>query len=212
MKSNIFRLTYSRDENVKFVSHLDIVHVFERAIRRADIQIAYSNGFNPRMLLVFGNPLPVGLTSSCEMVDIELLCEMEDFELLDLLSKNLPKPFKIISVLPLKKPFDNIVKLYTEATYLISIETPDYDFTVQKILSYYSTGLSIPAVKKSKSGDKEIDIRPMIYNISDESGNILLSVSHTPEASVKAELCINALANRLSLDIKINSIHKISVS
>ncbi|MBP5665830.1 MAG: DUF2344 domain-containing protein, partial [Clostridia bacterium] len=50
----MFRLSYSRGDAVKFVSHLDFVKVFERAIRRACVDVAFSNGFNPRMQLVFG--------------------------------------------------------------------------------------------------------------------------------------------------------------
>ena len=57
---------------MKFIGHLDIMRYFQKAIRRAGIDIAYTEGFSPHMVMSFANPLGVGLTSDGEYVDIEI--------------------------------------------------------------------------------------------------------------------------------------------
>ena len=66
------RVKFTRGEEVKYISHLDMLKVFERALRRANIPIAYNKGFNPRPQIVFGLPLSVGVTSESEYADLEI--------------------------------------------------------------------------------------------------------------------------------------------
>ena len=114
LNSNYY-LRYERDERVKYVSHLDFVRVFGRAIRRAHIPVAYSEGFNPHPLLGFALPLSVGYTSECEIIEITLSEEMAPEELKERLNDVLPDGIRILSahegksnmkkldILPLKK-------------------------------------------------------------------------------------------------------------
>ena len=66
------RLKYERGKEVVFISHLDLMRAFSRAFRRARIPIAYTKGFNPHAIMVFGLPLQVGVTSESEYLDISL--------------------------------------------------------------------------------------------------------------------------------------------
>lgn len=66
------RFRFSRGEELKFIGHLDILRLFERAFKRAGIQVAHSEGFNPRPRIVFAQPMPLGLTSEGEFADVEL--------------------------------------------------------------------------------------------------------------------------------------------
>ena len=68
--NNNYFLRYEKTENVKYVSHLDFVRMFGRALRRAHLPIAYSEGFNPHPLLTFALPLSVGYTSECEIIEL----------------------------------------------------------------------------------------------------------------------------------------------
>jgi radical SAM-linked protein len=60
---------YAREERVKYISHLDLMRTFQRALRRAHIPVAYSTGFNPHPRLAFASALAVGVTSSDEYMD-----------------------------------------------------------------------------------------------------------------------------------------------
>ncbi|OGC04979.1 hypothetical protein A2276_03385 [candidate division WOR-1 bacterium RIFOXYA12_FULL_43_27] len=89
-------ITYTKGEEVKFISHLDLIRVFERAIRRANLPIAYSQGFNPRMKISYGQALKVGATSAGEEAKLTFEEEMSHKEVVDRLNAVLPKGIKLL--------------------------------------------------------------------------------------------------------------------
>jgi len=207
-RGKIFRLTYFRGDEVKYVSHLDFVRVFERAARRANIDVAFSDGFNPRMLMVFGNPLPVGVTSECELMDIELASEMDGEELINGLNGELPGNIKVLSYVVLEKPYSTILKTFNAADYIVTISSNDGDF-VSKILECYEKEPAFVTMKKSKSGIKEVDIKPLIRKLSKVSENkMLITCTTGQENNLRPELAINTIAEKANISITINSIHK----
>ncbi len=212
MEGNIIRFTYKRGEALKFVSHLDLLHVFERAIRRANLPVAFSQGFNPRMLLVFGNPLPVGLMSDCEMVDVEFETAVDSEKTAEVLNGVFGGVIEISGAEVLKKPYDNITKLYTKATYEITLETMSVTSFAAHCRDFLAKSVPLEVMKKSKSGEKLTDIRPMIYDVSCEDGKFLITVACAQEQNLKAELAVNSLAQILFTNIKIIDIKKVSVS
>jgi radical SAM-linked protein len=92
---NSIRVRFVRGNEVKFISHLDLMKVFERALRRSRLPIAYSQGFNPHPQMVFGLPLSVGVTSSCEYADFELSYELAAEDFTARLNMQLPKGLHI---------------------------------------------------------------------------------------------------------------------
>ncbi len=73
----ILRLRFSRAEPAIWLAHLDLMRTFERAIRRADLPVAYSKGFNPRPQLAFALPIGVGLATNDDYVDVSLTRPIE---------------------------------------------------------------------------------------------------------------------------------------
>lgn len=63
-------LKYSRDERVKYISHLDFVRLFHRTVRRTGMNFMFSNGFNPHPIMMVAQPLSVGVTSDCEYMKV----------------------------------------------------------------------------------------------------------------------------------------------
>ena len=93
----VIKIKYSKGEEIKYISHLDLMRVLERAIRRADLPIAYSQGFNPRMLISYKTrALKVGETSDeCE-AEIRFSEKVEAKQVVELINKEAPKGFSII--------------------------------------------------------------------------------------------------------------------
>jgi radical SAM-linked protein len=92
-------ITYSKGEEIKFVSHLDHMRVLERAIRRADLPIAYSQGFNPRMKISFKTrALKVGETSDACMAELNFVEQVSPESVAQKLNATLPKGLQILSV------------------------------------------------------------------------------------------------------------------
>ncbi len=161
------RARFIRGEQVKYISHLDMMKMFERALRRSRIPIYYSQGFNPHPQIVFGLPLSVGVTSDAEYVDFELSEEMEPSEFVDILNKQLPEGLKL-SDAKVRTTKSNIMASITKASYevLVTIsQNPGIEEIGEKILDFMKNK-EIFITKESKGKVKKVDIRPMIQKFS----------------------------------------------
>lgn len=204
---NEIRIRFVRGEEVKYISHLDLMRVFERALRRAHIPIAYSQGFNPHPQMVFGLPLSVGVTSEAEYGDFELSADMDPGEFSGRLNQQLPKGLKIIGA-KRKCTKSNIMASIFRASYVL------YVFSgqnlgindMQKKIEDFMQRPELIVKKEGKKGSRDIDIRPMIHEFhvetdarpSNENGffedglcfSVLLSAGSM--ANLKPELLVSA--------------------
>ncbi|MGB9612993.1 MAG: TIGR03936 family radical SAM-associated protein [Candidatus Margulisiibacteriota bacterium] len=90
------RVKYRKGEEVKFISHRDLMRAFQRAIRRAKLPIAYSQGFNPHMKISWGRALKVGQTSEAEFAELQFEKWIKPNEVLEKLNAELPKGLEIL--------------------------------------------------------------------------------------------------------------------
>lgn len=90
------KIKYRKGEEVKFISHRDLMRAFQRAIRRAGIPVIFSQGFNPHMKIAWGNALKVGATSEGEFAEIQVEAWVKPHELMAKLNAQLPKGLEII--------------------------------------------------------------------------------------------------------------------
>ena len=98
MKAQRLRVTFTRGEDVKYISHLDLMRFWERALRRANVPVSYSEGFSPHAQISLAAPLPVGTTSDAELMDIFLSEPMPPRDLIAVVTPQLPPPIAIRSV------------------------------------------------------------------------------------------------------------------
>ena len=91
------RIKFSKQGNMKFIGHLDIMRYFQKAMRRADVEIRYSEGFSPHQIMSFAAPLGVGLTGSGEYLDIEVLSTDSSKEMVRRLNDVMVEDMEILS-------------------------------------------------------------------------------------------------------------------
>ena len=205
----MWRLKYSRGEALRFVSHLDFVRVFERAARRGGIDVAFSGGFNPRIIMVFGNPLPVGVTSDCELMDITLNRPCEGSDLVNLFNSELPGGIKVLEAEPIDKKTPSILKSISTAEYIVMTESADCENPAVRLRECYDAAETLATMKKSKSGVRETDIKPLIREFTAVNGSLVrISCMTGIEGNLRPELAINALAEKCGICLKIGNIHK----
>lgn len=163
---NSIRFRFARGEEVKFISHLDLMKVFERALRRSGLPIAYSQGFNPHPQMVFGLPLSVGVTSESEYADFELTQELDPAEFVTRLNDQLPPGFHILDA-GSKTAKGNIMADIQGAIYEVQVffkEPVSLDAFKEKVSAFMSRS-SVIVKKETKSGVRDTDIRPMVYSL-----------------------------------------------
>ncbi|MCM1125099.1 MAG: TIGR03936 family radical SAM-associated protein [Lachnospiraceae bacterium] len=165
------RVKFAKYGAVRFIGHLDVMRYFQKAIRRAEIDVAYSEGFSPHQIMSFASPLSVGHTSEGEYFDLEVnsFTDREDFK--SRLQSVMVEGIDILGVQPLSEGAANAMASVAAASYLAAFrdETILPAFWQDALLNFYQRP-QIPVVKKTKKGEKEIDLKESIYELEIRDG------------------------------------------
>lgn len=218
MKLSNIRAKFRRGEEVKFISHLDLMKLFERAVRRARLPISYSQGFNPHPGMVFGLPLSVGVTSDAEYGDFDLSDdELTVQEFVERMNAQLPKGVEICSAKK-RESKQNIMAIIAASEYIVVVGTQSdcNDEDLQTSIHSYLDQNEIIVKKRTKSGIKDTNIKDMIYDLNMElqpcdSINIIkitMLVSAGSKENLKPDLLIESLFDFLKLNYEIDRIHR----
>lgn len=186
---------------MKFIGHLDIMRYFQKAIRRAEIPIAFTSGYSPHMIMSFANPLGVGLTSDGEYFDIELTESIASKEAVRRLNEQMVDGMEIVSFVQI--PDDKKSKgmsIVAGADYLSSVKNGSLPENLAEKLEAFYAQNEICVVKKTKKSEKEVDIRPMIYKLECRDGKIYMRVAAGSVQNLKPELVTEAFVRYLGMD------------
>ncbi|CAA7599427.1 Domain of unknown function DUF2344 [Acididesulfobacillus acetoxydans] len=164
------RIAYSKMEAAKFIAHLDLARVFERAMRRAQIPVAYSEGFNPHPKISFGSALAVGVEGQKEYVDIELRQEMDIREILGRLQEQLPSGIRLLEGSVVAPGSKALMAILNSAGYLIRVPMalPIGPERLREGVQAWLGRGHIPYARYSKRGPTEKDIRPWVKRLTAE--------------------------------------------
>lgn len=182
---------YGRDDRVKFISHLDFVRCFHRAVRRSALNFEFSQGFNPHPVMTIAQPLPVCVTSASEYMKVGFVTDMSDNEIKDELNRRMPPGFTVYAVKRVEGKEIDLTKI-NMAEYITEIEC-ESPCDIEKLLN--EKELVVP--KKTKSGIKDSDIRPHIFELErlDFSDNVMrvrMTVSCGSSYNLKPETVVSA--------------------
>lgn len=197
-------LEFTKNEQVKYVSHLDIIRMFGRALRRAGLDISFSKGFNPHPIMNFAHPMGVGISSECELIKIGIEEEISSQEFLEKLSPCMPEGFELKNAKETesKTPFNDLYG----AKYIIEIKGKAEN--AEKLMDMPE----IITEKKSKSGIKETDIRPLILGIkvlsSQENHAVVEAHIRCGDPNLKPELFVKVLEDNGFAQIEDFKIHR----
>ncbi len=155
------RIKFKKYGSLMYISHLDLSRTMQRIMVRSGIDIWYSEGFNPQPRIVFACPLPVGVESECELMDIKINSPMECDEIKRRLNDNFPSEMEVLEVyFPETK-----IKEIAYIDYEIRINsTKISDGICEKLENMFANDLFV--IKKSKGSEKEINIKEYISSFS----------------------------------------------
>ena len=185
------RIKFSKHGVMKFIGHLDIMRYFQKAIRRAEIPIRFTEGFSPHMVRSFASPLGVGLTSDGEYMDIEVNETISSKEAVRRLNQVMVEGMQVLSYRKIPEgKASNAMSLVAFADYTVTFREGKEPCTGWKErLSGFASLPAILILKKSKKSEKEVDIRPMIQELHlQENGKIFMRLSSGSASNLKPEL------------------------
>lgn len=214
------RVKFRKEGAMKFIGHLDVMRYFQKAIRRAEIDIQYSKGYNPRQEMSFASPLGVGLTSDSEYVDLILGECGSSKEMIDRLNAVMVEGFTVCKFNQVKDETKNAMSIVAAADYLVSLkdgysicDREGFDFKQE--FDAFMNMEEIVILKKSKKSERMVNIKPWIYSYSFdmdkiyensicdryENGNaVMMKLSGGSVNNLKPELVMEAFCNHLQVE------------
>lgn len=186
---NKYRIKYERNQDAKFISHLDLMRTMNRALRRANAPLQYTQGFNPHSIMTVALPLSVGILSECEYLDITFSKEVDCSTFADELNAVMPSGIKIIEI-----------RNADEMRAFKYIETATYDATFKSDIApdceKFMAMSEAVMDKKTKSGEKSEDILPDIHKLSciknGDFYTLSMHINVGSKRNLKPELVVSA--------------------
>ena len=163
-----YLIKYTKESNIKFIAHLDLMRTAQKIVRRAKLPVKYSKGFNPHMAMSIAQPLAVGMYSAGEYMDLVFVEEVDEKEIIDRLNACTASGIKFISAKKIvnvvnQKKVPQAMALFYEYRYTIKIKYDDTSNLENEIKNLLNKEMW-KALKKSKKTEKEIDIKALVYD------------------------------------------------
>lgn len=194
-----YLIKFTKESDIKFISHLDLMRTIQRIVRRAELPVEYSKGFNPHMALAIAQPLSVGVYSEGDYMDLNLEEDMSVEEVKEKLNEFSARGIKFLEAS--KSPVIHNVKrlppamaLLDAANYTIKIKYNDISKTLEEVNALMAKK-EIVTIKKTKKGEKEADIKPFIKDFKCWTKDDYLIVNTTISCGSRENLSSDLLAN-----------------
>lgn len=206
------RIAYTKVEDARFIAHLDLTRVFERAIRRAGISMSYSEGFNPRPKISFGFALAVGTEGEREYVDIDIQQDMDLGEVLGRIQEQLPPGIRLLEGRVLNQGCKPLMAVLNAASYRIHVlmALPISTERLQEAVTDWLARKHVTYSRYSKKGPTDKDIRPWVKRLAgDVQGDEIifdLEVEIGNAGSVRPEEVLASLRELENLPLDMDSL------
>lgn len=188
------RVKFAKQGAMKFIGHLDIMRYFQKAVKRAGIDVAYSEGFSPHMIMSFAAPLGVGVTSTGEYFDMEIKTPMVSKEAVERLNNAMVEGMEVLSFRQVPDGKASIaMSLVAAADYYVAFrEGMEPAENWKDEVEGFMAQPEILVVKKTKKNEKEVDVKPFIYDLHIEGDKIFLQLAAGSVKNTKPEVVMEA--------------------
>lgn len=190
------RIKFAKEGTMKFIGHLDVMRYFQKVMRRADVDIRYSEGFSPHQIMSFASPLGVGMESRGEYVDIEVLSTDSSKEMLRRINEVIGEEMEALSYRCLPDDAANAMSIVAAADYVVRFREEyaptDWDVFASGLEEFLARE-EITVIKKTKKGEREMNIRPLIYELkANEDRTIWMKIATGSAANLKPDAVLRA--------------------
>lgn len=197
------RVKFAKTGAIRFIGHLDVMRYFQKAVRRAEIDVAYSGGFSPHQIMSFAAPLGVGLTSCGEYMDLEVNSCTTSKDMMDRLNAVMVDGMEIRKVTMLEDHAKNAMASVAAAAYRVSFREgyePETDW-VSQIIDFYEQPC-ITVKKKTKKSELELNLKPSIYSLTvSQDKDIFMLVDASSSGNIKPGLVMEAFMSSIGQEL-----------
>jgi radical SAM-linked protein len=159
------RLKFGRGEELKFLSHLDLMRLWERALRRANLPLAYSEGFTPHPQIALAAPLLVGVTSDAELMDVSLSRWISPQSFITQIEKQLPRGITLLEARPIGQNVPSLQSQVKFVEYTVEVEMEKERQEVESDLVSFLSKKELPWHHHRDTGDRYYDLRALVDDL-----------------------------------------------
>jgi radical SAM-linked protein len=181
------RVRFTKRGKVRFLSHRDLARIWERALRRAEIRVSYSEGFSPRPKVSFGLALSTGYESLGEYLDIDLAEDIEPEELVALVNPSLPAGIEAQVAIRIPAGTDSLQQAVTSSAWEIEVPGVASD-RLHEVVAAALASDALPIVVERKGSETDLDARPAILALEARGSVLFAELATQPRSLRPAEL------------------------
>lgn len=214
------RIKYAKTGVLKYIGHLDLMRFFQKAVKRADFDIAYSQGYSPHQLMSFAAPLALGVTSEGEYFDAQFNSLIPSDEFVRKFNEQMVDGVYVKDVILLPEKAKKAMSIVAASDYVITFKSEDdLDFTddnktekrkvsgiadkkkkILEVVPYLLEKETIEVFRKTKKNEKVEDIKKGIYKLEVRKDNIYMFLATGSEYNLKPESVLEALCNEAGVE------------
>ena len=191
---------FEKSERIRHIGHLDIQRAVQRGLRRSGLPVAYSNGFNPHILITFASALSTGASGKREIMDVKMAQPVSEATFLEQMNRAMPPELRVLEARSVDDRFPAMMASLRAASYHLLIR----DELIAERLVQAIPGMmereTIPAIRKTKTGLKECDIKPLIYALSGQGQMLSATLALTEREACKPDMLMTALSREAGLE------------
>jgi len=191
----LIRAEYEKRDELKYISHLELMNTFRRTFRRAKLPVKYSQGYNPHIIFSMSQPLPVGMVGYSEYFDLELKEKLSFNLLKNEINKFLPEGLKVFEIVEISDDDKSLQAIVNTARYEYEMSLENNNINAEKIITDFLNEDEIEITRyRRKKDDRLMDLAPMIYNgkvVEDNTWEFTISTGSS--GNVRPQEVIRAL-------------------
>ena len=191
---------FEKGERIRHIGHLDIQRSVQRGLRRSGLPVAYSNGFNPHILITFASALSTGACGKREIMDVTMAEEVTAEEFLERMNKAMPPEMRLSEARVLDQKHPALMASLRAAKYDLLIRDPEQAEKLAAAIPDMMAKETVMAMRKTKTALKECDIKPLIHELKSEGQHILATLTLTEREACKPGMLTEALAREAGIE------------
>ena len=184
---------FEKGERIRHIGHLDIQRSVQRGLRRSGLPVAYSQGFNPHILITFASALSTGACGKREIMDVTMAEEVDEKEFLTRMNRAMPPEMQLKEARAVDSKHPSLMGMVRAAVYDLAIRDEETGRMLIAAIPAMMEKERIPAMRKTKTKLTEVDIKPLILDISGEGNHIRATLILNERESCKPQMLLDAL-------------------
>ena len=190
---------FEKGERIRHIGHLDIQRSVQRGLRRSGLPVAYSNGFNPHILVTFASALSTGACGKREIMDVTMAEDVSEAEFLEKMNQAMPPEMQLSEARAVDRKHPSLPPLLRAARYDLLIREERYARKLIEAIPKMMARETIPAMRKTKTALKECDIKPLIYTLEGTGNHLHATLVLTEREACKPGMLMEALCREAGI-------------